>query len=309
MKRLDNRIRGWATRAAALSLVVLATVELSAQDLSTRERDARTGAAQMDAVQSESVRADVRTAIPYPRAALLPSPFKPLSLSHISGFDHIGSFGDIGSAGNIGGFDNTGRLDYPELHSPNGHTAPYQPRLLAPAFVPYRSLAETNGATSAPNELRERRPWDSGGDLALYTRDGYALTLTGRHSSYPSMGFSNTFTLGQTWEVTDGITLRGGIYTSDNLYHTTRFKDFGVSGSVGIEVTDGVKLVGFGAYSVYNSARGGPVPPMMYTGDLYGGGVRFRVTGKYGLEVGARRDYNAFTRKWETTPYAMPVIY
>jgi len=306
-------------RIVALSLVMSAAAELSAQgqDLSTRvqEQNLPTQAQEQD-TSAESVRTEPRHTAINPRAAFLPSPFKPLSLGYIAGFDHFGNFDNIGALGNVGGFDHLGglnaigRLDYPAIHSPSGHTAPYQPHLLAPKIVPYRLLPAMNRGTSAPNELRERRPWDSGGDLSLYARDGYALTLSGRHSSYPSMGFSSTLTLGQTWEVVDGITVQGGVYTSDNLYHTTRFKDFGVAGSLGVEVMDGVKLVGFGAHSIYNSAGGnGAVPPRMYTGDYYGGGVRFRVAGKLGLEAGARRDYNPFTRQWDTTPYVMPVIY
>lgn len=300
-------------RAAAFSLAVSVVAQLSAQGVSAGSADS-VGLATSGASTTRTIPATSPDGgIPFPdrlptTLRLLPttsliSPFNPLNVNYISGLDHMGSLDDIRKFDNIGGFD------YPELHSPSSSTAPYQPRLLAPKIVPYRTMNEVNNGTSAPNELRERRPWDSGGDLALYTRDGYAISLSGHHSSYPSMGFSNTLTLGQTWAVTDGIILQGGVYTSDNLYHTARFKDFGMSGSLGVEVTDGVKLIGFGAHSVHNSTNGGAVPPRMYTGDHYGGGIRFRVKGKLGIEAGARRDYNAFTRQWETTPYVLPVLY
>jgi len=284
MTKFETLIPKWMKRAAAASLLTLAVVELSAQDLST---GAANSYESTDAALDSLLLLDL---LPTPPtlSALPVSPFKPLSLSYI------------------------GDLSYSDINSSHLAASSHQNFTAPKIAVPYRTPTEANSGTSAPNELSRRRPWDSGGNLALFTRGRYAIALSGRHSSYPSMGFSNTLTLGQTWQATDGITIQGGVYTSDNLYHTSRFKDFGVSGSVAVEVTDGVKFVGFGAHSIYNSASGAsgaPVPPMMYTGDLYGGGIRFRVAGKLGLEAGARRDYNAFTREWDTTPYVLPVIY
>lgn len=226
---------------------------------------------------------DLTPAIAHPRAAALTSPFKPLNLGNLATHDHL-------------------RTDPPNL------AAPYAPRLVMPK-MPYRSLTPL-APLSAPNELNARLPVYAGGDMSLFSRGGYALGLAGSHRSYPSLGFSNTFTVGQSMTVTDGITIHGGVYASDNLYRAGRFKDFGVSGSVRIEVTDGVTLMGYGNYSVYNSAGAGrAMPPMMYPGNSYGGALEVRVTDKFGLLGGVNREYNAFTRRWETTRYILPVFY
>lgn len=135
-----------------------------------------------------------------------------------------------------------------------------------------------------------------------------ALGLSGARQSYPGMGFSNSVAAWQTWTPTDGITLTGGVYASDNLFHTNRFKDLGVSGSVRVNVGERVTLTGFGSYSMYNNA-GGPLPPMMYPQNHFGGSVRVRITDGFGLEGGVRRDFNLFTRRWENSYYVVPVFY
>ncbi|MDR2891235.1 MAG: hypothetical protein LBV18_06560 [Alistipes sp.] len=149
-----------------------------------------------------------------------------------------------------------------------------------------------------------------GGNIAFFSKNRYALGGGRVLHSYPSMGFSNAFTIEQTWAITDGITLSGGVYASDNLYHTNRFKDLGVSGRIKIALTDGVTLKGYGSYSLYNSAGGqAPVPPMMYPENRYGGSIEVKITDKFGLEGGAQRGFNMFTRQWETSYYVLPVFY
>lgn len=135
------------------------------------------------------------------------------------------------------------------------------------------------------------------------------LELTGFHNKYPSMGFSNSVSVGHSWEVTDGITLYGGVYASDNMYHTTRFKDFGVSGRIRVQVADGVFLNGYGNYSVYDSGVPGQRPPFMYPTDSYGGSVEVKITDKFGLQAGVQRGFSLFTRQWETSYYVLPVFY
>ncbi len=172
-------------------------------------------------------------------------------------------------------------------------------------FVPH------NGITfPVQNSLNSSRMIVSdGGYMPLVVRSNRITGLSGSRHSYPSLGFSNSVSLGHSWAVSDRITLYGDVYASDNMFHHTRFKDFGVSGRIRIQVAERLFINGYGNYSIYNSAGPQQMPSLMYPTNYFGGTVEFKVTEKFGLEGGAQRGYNAFTRQWETSYYILPVFY
>lgn len=282
MKKLWVYIGGRTTVFGALAaMIVLSVAELSAQDASPRSLEFSDASPQSFVPRRATPELPIETTIPKHSLALPNQPFA------IPG------------------------------HGATTLESPFPPRLVAPklrpfALTPMERLDIAN--LSSVGELR--RSLNLGGEMTLLARksranaSSYSLGLIGQRQSYPGMGFSNSVAVRQTWTPTDGITLSGGIYVSDNLFHTNRFKDLGVSGRVRIKVAERVALTGFGNYSLYNSGSGGtPLPPMMYPQNNYGGGVQLRLTDKFGLEGGVRRDYNVFTRKWETSPYILPVFY
>lgn len=148
----------------------------------------------------------------------------------------------------------------------------------------------------------------NGGYMPLVVKNNHTFGLTGSRDFYPSMGFSNTLSMGHNWALTDKISLYGGVYASDNMYHRSRFKDFGFSGRIRVQVADRVFLNGQGSYSVYNNSSG-QLPPFMYPANSYGGSLEVKITDKFGLQGGAERGFNMFTRQWETSYYVLPVFY
>jgi hypothetical protein len=149
----------------------------------------------------------------------------------------------------------------------------------------------------------------NGGYMPLVGKGDWQLGLTGSLQNYPSMGFSNSISVGNSWAVSDRVTLYGNVYASDNMHHATRFKDVGVSGRVRIQVAERVFLNGYGNYSIYNNAGGQPLPQLMYPANSFGGTVEVKITDKFGLQAGAERGFNMFTRQWETSYYVLPVFY
>ena len=149
----------------------------------------------------------------------------------------------------------------------------------------------------------------NGGYMPLILRGDHALGLTGSQQRFPSMGFSNSLSVGYVWQATDGITLYGNLNASDNMYHLNRFKDIGVSGRARVRVTDGIWLNGYGSYSLYNNAGTQPMPPGMYPKNSFGGTIEVKVSDGFGIEGGAFREYDPFSRRWVTQPYIMPVFY
>lgn len=98
-----------------------------------------------------------------------------------------------------------------------------------------------------------------------------------------------------------------------------RYLDFGglknillASGSVRLALTDRIGLNTFGTYSAYQMQNADYNTLMLSPFDhrtSYGGSIDFRITEHWGVEVGTITQFNPFTRKWETIPFATPKYY
>lgn len=176
-------------------------------------------------------------------------------------------------------------------------------------FVSHSRFLRQRGITVPAGSVNASRMVESNaGYMPLFRSGNQAFGLTGVRQNFPSLGFSNSLTAGYVWAPTDGITLYGNVRASDNLYHQMRFKDFGVSGRARVEVTDGLWVNGYANYSVYNTATG-PLPMGMRPNNSFGGTIEVRLADGIGIEGGVMREYDAFNRRWTTTPYFMPVFY
>jgi hypothetical protein len=106
--------------------------------------------------------------------------------------------------------------------------------------------------------------------------------------------------LGERFTVSGG--LYGGKYTLNNAF----FNDAGVQGNASFLVNDRIKLHTFGNYSFNNT----PTPfGAMYPQTSYGGAVEIKVTEKWGVMMGAEREFDVWRGKWVTRPIVYPVFY
>lgn len=201
------------------------------------------------------------------------------------------------------------RIDHPAL----AISRPMLPEFIMPdaaLLVSYSRFRQQEGITiPAASVNSSRMIMDSRNYMPLVVSGDHALGLTGSRMGYPSMGFSNSISVGYRWSPVERITLYGSVYASDNLYHRNRFKDFGVSGRMRIQVADRLFLNAYGTYSLYSNTGPGHLPPLMYPTTSFGGTIEVKVSDKFGIEGGAQRGFNMFTRQWETSYYVLPVFY
>lgn len=219
--------------------------------------------------------------------------------------------------------------DYEFLSAPDSHSVPVLyglpmpsiPGPVLPEFIMpdrtrlvphvlYNRFRRQEGITiPAHSVLGGRMLGNSGGYMPFYDRSGFRLNLAGSRLNYTSFGFSNSLSLGYSYSPAERITFYGNLYASDNMYHLTRFKDFGISGRVRVRLADRLFVNGYGNYSIYNNGGGQQFPMGISTPTSYGGTIEVKITDKFGLEGGVMREYDPFRRKWNTTPYLMPVFY
>jgi hypothetical protein len=178
-------------------------------------------------------------------------------------------------------------------------------------FISYDMFRRQSGltvpeyGTTAPRMLRP----GGGGYMPLVVRHNSVLSLSGSREIFPSMGFSNSVAVGYAWAPSDRVTFYGNLYASDNMYHLSRFRNFGVSGRMRVQVAERVFLNGYGAYALPGGEGSRQLPPGMYPASSFGGTIEVKITDKFGIEGGVMREYNPFTRSWRTNYVASPVIY
>lgn len=187
------------------------------------------------------------------------------------------------------------------------------PRTLAypemATFVPYNNFQRLSGLTV--DDFSINKPLmlvNMGGYMELYGRNSLNVGLTGSRRTYTSFGFSNRLSMGASYAPTEWVTFYGSVYVSDNAVHMDRFKNLGVSGRMRVKVAERIYVNGYGQYSAYNNSP--HILPMgMYPATSYGGTIEVKITDKFGIEGGAFREYDPFTRKWKTHYYVSPVFY
>lgn len=104
----------------------------------------------------------------------------------------------------------------------------------------------------------------------------------------------------------DRFILSGGLYAGKYTLHNNFINDAGVQGNVSFELSDRIRLHTFGNYSFNNT----PTPfTGMYPQTSYGGAFELKVTDKWGIMMGAEREFDVFSGKWLTRPIVYPVFY
>ncbi len=102
----------------------------------------------------------------------------------------------------------------------------------------------------------------------------------------------------------------GGIYASKYNIYNNFVNNMGVNGNMKFILNDRISINAFGQYPI-NENKTGMFPYLftMYPNTYYGGSLEFKVTDKWGLNVGAEREFDVFTRKWVTNTFIVPVFY
>mgnify|MGYP003814393791 CR=1 FL=1 len=144
---------------------------------------------------------------------------------------------------------------------------------------------------------------------AFVLNDQSWLSTARTYTVYPGLGNINSATLYYSYKVGNSLIFTGGVSGSKYILNDFLNNSAGVNGNVSYWLSDRIKVSVYGDYNVSSSSRmpAGAYP--LVPGKSYGGSFEFKVTDKWGIVTGATREYDVFTRKWVTTPYAMPVFY
>ena len=129
-------------------------------------------------------------------------------------------------------------------------------------------------------------------------------------SNFIGLGGMTLFGAGYNWKVGEFMVLSSGLYaTKYNIYNNFR-TDAGVNGNIKFVLSDRISMNLFGQYSakgINNAVI--PLVSALYPQSYYGGSFEFKVNDKWGLMVGADREFDVFSRKWITKPFVMPLFY
>lgn len=100
-----------------------------------------------------------------------------------------------------------------------------------------------------------------------------------------------------------------GLYTSRFNLNTDQYTAAGLKGGFKLKISDRISMNVNGQYNFnhYNLAM--PQMSSMYPQSSYGGSFEFKVTEKWGVVVGAEREFDVMKHKWVTVPYILPVFY
>ena len=139
-----------------------------------------------------------------------------------------------------------------------------------------------------------------------------ALILNNNQLTLPGLGASNSISGTYLWQPDERLTLT---FTGTGM----RYVDFSglknnffTGGSARFALTDRIGLNAFGTYSLYQNQNADYSTMMLSPFDhrtSYGGSIDFRITEHWGVEIGSITQFNPFSRKWETIPFASPKYY
>ncbi|KGL48754.1 hypothetical protein HR13_04955 [Porphyromonas gulae] len=157
--------------------------------------------------------------------------------------------------------------------------------------------------------VRKDFGWNAGADFLLSQN----LTAHIQGGWQQNFGFMPMRTVcGQfRWQATDRLSFTTGVDYRQVQWNAFDNRTLSLGGTARYELIDNVFINGFGTYPLYSSTRSGlnMAVPMHGFGPQYGGSIELKVSERFGFAVGAEREYNIWTRRWETHYFAYPVFY
>ena len=187
------------------------------------------------------------------------------------------------------------------------------------------------GTTIKKYEYRGRQFWDASlraslsyrlndrinmnlyGNYSVQRNDGgYGSFLEGFYPESPgelSHAFKpiSTAQFNINYQITDWLSLSPGAYFSSYAFPDQKHNDYGLSGKLGVQVSERIKFNLMGSKSLqgnYNFAPNGT----LYSPAAYGGSVEYKFSKTFSLETGVIRELDMFSGKWKTTPIINPII-
>ena len=176
-----------------------------------------------------------------------------------------------------------------------------------------RPFSDASLKASLSYQLNERINMNLYGKYSMQRNDGgYGSFLDGFYPESPGE-LSHIFqpvSIAQfniNYQITDWLSLSPGAYYSSYALPNQKYNDYGLSGKLGVQVSERVKFNLMGTKSLqgnYNYAPNGT----LYSPAAYGGSVEYKFNKTFSLEGGVIRELDMFTGKWKTRPFINPII-
>lgn len=138
-----------------------------------------------------------------------------------------------------------------------------------------------------------------------------AFIMEGSSTNYIGLGVTNTMGVDYLYQPIKRLTLGLGANAVKYTNMSGTFNDVVLKANATYALANWLLLDVFGQYAV-NASRNQKTS-MMYSPfasqSNYGGAVTLKLTDNFGVRVGAVREFNVMTRKWETYSTLSPVFF
>ncbi len=150
-------------------------------------------------------------------------------------------------------------------------------------------------------------------DYSFYGRnkimEGGWINTASSHTSFSGLGSLTLIRANYEYMLSNQIIATVGVYGARYFYNLSSFDDFGINASLRYQITDRFAITGFGQYSARGNINNiGGDNAWMMPGTSYGAAAEFKITEKFGIEGGLKRELNPMTGRWRNIPFLTPVI-
>ena len=197
----------------------------------------------------------------------------------------------------------------PSFESPKLDINPHDLIDSLAVYNAYMNLAGTLAPNEKPQYDFSRDPysrnWSRSGVIAM-AGGGY-LVGSGSYEAMPALGNIGTASLTWVQPLGDRLTVSAGL--TGNKYHFDRsiWNSYGAFANARFRLSNHFAIKAWGSY--YANTQFHSMAAMPYMGiSNYGASVEMMATDNVGLNLGAQRYYDPFSRRWHTVPVIAPII-
>ncbi|MDD3079813.1 MAG: hypothetical protein PHH37_12030 [Paludibacter sp.] len=182
-------------------------------------------------------------------------------------------------------------------------------------FIPDNSILDKN-KYNVVNFRMQPIPHYYNYNQNIYTNfrlDSESWLSTARiNENYIGLGGMSSAEIQYNHYLNDRITMSSGLTFSKYNVYNNFYNDINVNSNLRFELSDRFYFNMFGSYSPVLNGKNDLLKSLnspLYPNTNFGGAFEFKVTDKWGIMTGAKREYDVFRRKWVTEPFIMPVFY
>ncbi len=150
------------------------------------------------------------------------------------------------------------------------------------------------------------RNWARSGAMAM--PGGGWLVGNGGFNAMPGLGNIGSASLRWVQPLGENFTVSAGMVGTKYHFDRDAWNDYGFTADASYSLNEHFALKAWGSYYMNQSFHSMGAMPYMGTSE-FGGALDWRMNQYVGMQLGARRTYDPFTRRWYTMPVIAPTVY